>query len=68
MPRDTWTAVWMSSGLARIWRKKMSKPGEPTAKLSWLGDWENEAGHFPETETNPFILYVGEKCHEGALK
>lgn len=46
----------------------MSKPGGPTAKLSWLGDWENEVGHFPETETNPFILYVGEKCHEGALK
>lgn len=54
-----WKCGW-ALGPARMWGKKMSKAPGPTAKHSRLGDWENEAGHFPEQRTNPFILRVGE--------
>lgn len=48
-------------GLARIGGKKMSKAGRPTAKLSWLGDWENEVGRFPETEKLVRLFFLWEK-------
>lgn len=50
----------MGSGAGQDLGEEDEQGWGSTAKLSWLGDWENEGGHFPETETNPFILYVGE--------
>ena len=67
-PRDTWREAWTALGLAAIEGKKASEAGGPTAKLSWLGDWESEGGHFPELRNQSVYSLRGRKCCEGALK
>lgn len=59
-----WKHVWKCGWalrLARIWGKKTNKSGGPTAKLSRLGDWEDEGGHFPETEKPIRLFFLREE-------
>ena len=60
--------MWTAPRLAGIKGKKASEAGGPTAKLSWLGDWESEGGHFPELRNQSVYSLRGRNCCEGALK
>lgn len=59
--RDTWTEVWMGSGAGQDLGEEEEQGWGPTAKLSWLGDWENEGGYFPDMEKPIRLFFMWEK-------
>ena len=67
-PRAGRPGVWGAERQLRGEGGEASEAGGPTAKLSWLGDWESEGGHFPELRNESVYSLRGRKCCEGALK